>query len=209
MCAQRMKIFLNTMLSPITSLHPDPYLFVFKKPPKYIASGIIVQCVEPTDWCSPAFFVPNGDVKRVRLVTDYTKLNQYILRPAHPFPSFSDILQYIPASAAGFAKLDATHGYFQIPLDEEASKLTTFILPSGRYRYLRATMGLSSSTDEWCRNSDRVIEGFPWCHKIVDDILVWATTPSELESRLTSILQRSEKLHVTTISFKVSHRQYP
>ena len=44
-------------------------------------------------------------------------------------------------SAACFAKLDATHGYFQIPLDEEASKLTTFILLLGRYRYLRAPMG--------------------------------------------------------------------
>ena len=92
------------------------------------------------------------------------------MRPVHPFPSVSDIIQSIPASAACFAKLDATHGYFQFPLDEEASKLTTFILPSGRFRYLRAPMGLSSSSDEWCRHSDRVVEGFPWFRKIVDDI---------------------------------------
>ena len=74
------------------------------------------------------FFVPKGDGKRVYLVTDYTKLNQYVV---HPFLSVSDILQSIPASVAYFAKLDATHGYFQIPLDKEASKLTTSILPSG------------------------------------------------------------------------------
>ena len=90
--------------------------------------------------------------------TDYTKLNQYVVRPVHLFPSVADIIQSIPASAACFAKLDATHGYFQIPLDEEASRLTTFILPSGRFRYLRAPMGLSSSSDEWCRHSDRVVE---------------------------------------------------
>ena len=101
----------------------------------------------PTEWCSPAFFVPKGDGKRVRLVTDYTKLNKFVVRPVHPFPSVADIIQSIPASAACFAKLDATHGYFQIPLDEEASRLTTFILPSGRFRYLRAPMGLSSSSD--------------------------------------------------------------
>ena len=58
-------------------------------------------------------------------------------------------------------------------------------------------MSLSSSSDEWCRHSDRVTEGFPWCRKIVDDILVWASTPSELETRLHSILQHCEKLHVT------------
>ena len=88
---------------------------------KYIASGIIAPCDSPTEWCSPAFFVPKGDGKRVRLVTDYTKLNKFVVRPVHPFPSVVDIIQSIPASAACFAKLDATHGYFQIPLDEEAS----------------------------------------------------------------------------------------
>ena len=35
-------------------------------------TGIITPCDAPTEWCSPAFFVPKGDGKRVRLVTDYT-----------------------------------------------------------------------------------------------------------------------------------------
>ena len=121
------------------------------------------------------------------LVTDYTKLNHFVVCPVHLFPSVSEIIPSIPASAACFAKLDATHRYFQILLDKEASKLTTFIIPSGRFRYLRAPMGLSSS-DEWCRYSDRVVEGFPWCRKIVDDILIWASNPSELESRIYEVV---------------------
>ena len=156
-----------------------------------------MPCDEPTEWCSPAFFVPQGDDKRVSLVTDYTKLNQYVVLPVHPFPSVSDIIQSIPASAACFAMLGATHGYFQIPLDEEASKLTTFILPSGRFCYLRAPMGLSSSSDEWCWHSDHVVEGFPWCCKIVDDILIWASTLSELESRINEVVKCCEDLHIT------------
>ena len=72
---------------------------------KHIASGIIIRCDEPTDWCSPAFFVPIGDGKRVRLVTDYTMLNQYVVCPVHPFPYVSDILQSMPASAACFSCL--------------------------------------------------------------------------------------------------------
>ena len=39
------------------------------------------------------------------------------------------------------------------------------------------------------------MEGFPWCRKIVDDILIWATTSSEL--RILQVVQRSEDLHVT------------
>jgi hypothetical protein len=43
-----------------------------------ISSKVIVPCDEPTDWCSPAFFVPKADGKRVRLVTDYTRLNRFV-----------------------------------------------------------------------------------------------------------------------------------
>ena len=100
-----------------------------------LENGIIVRCQEPTDWCSPGFFVPKSDGKSVRLVTDYTKLNSFVQRPVHPFPSVNDIVQAIPSSATIFAKFDAVNGYFQIALDEESSRLTTFLLPSGRYRY--------------------------------------------------------------------------
>ena len=58
-------------------------------------------------------------------------------------------------------------------------------------------MGLSFSFDEWCRHSDRVVEGFSWCKKIVDDILIWASTPSELDSSITQVVQRCKDLHVT------------
>ena len=197
-----MKIFVKENAVPYRVSAPRPISLWFQEPAnseiaRYIKSGIIIPCDETTDWCSPAFFVPKGDGKRVRLVTDYTQLNKFVVRPVHLFPSVSDIVQSIPASSTCFAKLDATHGYFQIPLSDEASKLTTFLLPSGRYRYLRAPMGFSSSSDEWCRHSDRVVEGFPWCKKIVDDILIWASNPQDLEEHLRAVVARCDHLHVT------------
>ena len=93
-------------------------------------------------------------------------------------------MQSIPEDAKYFANLDAVHGYFQLALDEESSYLTTFIIPSGRYRYLTAPMGLSSSSDEWCRYSGFVIEGCEFAKKIVDDILIWAPTLDVLEKRM-------------------------
>ena len=122
---------------------------------------------ETTDWCSPAFFVTKADGIRVRLVTDYTRLNRHVKRPVHPFPSTKEITQAIPHGSKWFAKLDAVHGYFQLALDEESSFLTTFLLPQGKFRYLRAPMGLNTSSDEWCCHSDRIITGLPWC-KIAD-----------------------------------------
>ena len=56
-------------------------------------SGVIVKVPanEKVEWCSPGFFVPkpNGEV---RLVTDFKKINQFIDRPVHPFPSCCNIL---------------------------------------------------------------------------------------------------------------------
>ena len=106
-----------------------------------------------------------GHIVRVRLCTDYRELNKMVKRPVHPFPSTREILQAIPVTAKYFAKLDAVHRYFQLALDEESSKLTTFLLPQGKFRYTRAPMGLNASSDEWCSRSDVVIEGLPWTEK--------------------------------------------
>jgi hypothetical protein len=172
-----------------------------------IDSGIITPVNEPTDWCSHAFFVPKPNGK-VRLVTDFTQLNKFVKRPVHPFPSTKDILQSIPADAKFFATLDAVHGYHQVALDEISSYMTTFLLPSGRYRYLRIPMGLSASSDEWCRISDQVIEGLPYAKKIVDDILVYAADLDTLHIRIRTILRRCKLINMTVSrsKFQIGNR---
>ena len=83
--------------------------------------GVITPVNEATTWCSPAFFVPKADGRRVRLVTDFTGLNKFVRRPTHPFPSTREIIEAIPPEAKLFCKLDAVHGYFQLALDEKSS----------------------------------------------------------------------------------------
>ena len=61
-----------------------------------IDRGVITPVDEPTTWCSPAFFVPKADGKRVRLVTNFTALNKFVRRPTHPFPSTREIIEAIP-----------------------------------------------------------------------------------------------------------------
>ena len=157
---------------------------------------VITRVSEPTEWCSPAFFVPKPNGK-VRLVTDYTELNKYVKRPIHPFPSTRDILQAIPREAKIFAKMDAVHGYFQLGMDKKSSYLTTFLVPEGRFRYLRAPMGLNASSDEWCYHSDTIIADLKWAMKIVDDIIIWAKDEEELLTRIREILTRCRDKGVT------------
>ena len=92
--------------------------------------------------------------------------------------------------------MDAVHGYFQLALDERSSKITTFLLPSGIFHYLRAPMGLSSSSDEWCRHSERALEAFSFAKKIVDDILFWADDLPTLYDRIRSIATKCQDLNI-------------
>jgi hypothetical protein len=161
------------------------------------------QVEEPTEWIAPAFFVKKSDPTKARMVTDFTALNRHVVRPVHPFPSPQDVIRSISSTSKVFAKLDATSGYFQIPLDEESSRLTTFLLPSGRYRYTRAPMGLSSSSDEFCQRSDAAVRDLPGVIKIVDDILVQASSVAELKERLTAVLKRCRAHGITLSKGKV------
>jgi hypothetical protein len=164
---------------------------------KVIDSGVIVPVEEPTEWISPAFFVEKPNGRGARMVCDFTGINRYIQRPVHPFPSTQEILRDIGAGANFFATLDAVQGYHQIPLEYESSLLTTFLLPSGRYRYTRAPMGLNASSDEWCARSDAALSGLEKTRKIVDDILIWASTWSELQTRVREVLRRCDKHGIT------------
>ena len=144
-----------------------------------VPSKVILPEDDPQDWCALGFFVPKPDGVKVRMVTDYSKVKKFVKRPVQPFPLVADTVRSIPTGMRFFAKMDAIHGYFKLALDKESSKLTNFLLPLGRYRYLPAPMGLISSSDEWCRHSDRAIHGLPFTKKIVDDILVWGSSLPE------------------------------
>ena len=81
--------------------------------------------------------------------------------------------------------------------------LTAFLLLSGRYRFLRAPQGCCASSDVWCRESDKVIRGMPFARKLVDDILVWADTVSDLQAHLTSILNGCKEMNLTISESKL------
>ena len=179
------------------SQRPDECRNIIKTIAELIDRKVIAPVEEPTTWCSPAFFVPKADSKRVRLITDFTALNKFVRRPTHPFPSTREFIEAIPPDAKLFCKLDAVHGYFQLALDEPSSRLTTFLIQQGRFRYLRAPMGLNASSDEWCRQSDIIIASLPYAMKIVDDTIIWASTEEQLEERMTTVLQRCTENNIT------------
>ena len=166
-----------------------------------LEAGVIVPETEPTDWCAAGHFLLKPDGKRVRMVTDYRKLNQHISRPVHPFESAHELIKRIRPDSKWFAKIDAVHGYYQIALDEESSKLTTFLLPTGKFRYKVLPMGLCPSSDIYCQRMSQAFVGLDWLLCIVDDALIQAPTKKLLFERLRTVLERCRK-HGIKISNK-------
>ena len=133
----------------------------------------------------------------MRLCVDLQKLNKYVKRPYYPIRTPSDPVSNIAPDSQFFTTLDAVKGYWQVPLDEKSQNLTTFITPYGRYKFLRAPMGLMSSQDEYCSRGDEAIQGIDRVEKVVDDILIHSSSPQENLNTVITVLNRCRQHGIT------------
>ena len=138
-----------------------------------IAKNIIEVVTEPTSWCHPMVPVPKRNSSEVRVCVDLTRLNKYVKRGPHPVITALDAVSRVQKGSRYFSELDAKVGYWQVPISKEDQVLTTFITPWGRYKFLRAPMGLSVSGDEYNRRGDDALQGCNNTVKVVDDVLVY------------------------------------
>lgn len=131
---------------------------------RMVEFGVIREVNEPTSWCSPMVVVPKKD-QSVRICVDYTRLNEDIQRERYQLPLAEEIFSRL-SGATYFTTPDAASGFWQIPLDDSSSDLTTFLTPFGRFKFTRLPFGLVQarrfSTEqcsrfymytwtEWCR----------------------------------------------------------
>ena len=137
-----------------------------------------------------------SEAKR-RCKVGHKHLNQSIDRPVHPFNACKDILRGIKSDSRWFLKFDAAQGYHQIPLDKESSRLTTFLVESGRYRYTCAPMGLNPSLDHFCSRSDEAFSSVEDLLKIVNNGLLQAPTLPDLLKGFRQVLECCRRYNLT------------
>ena len=83
--------------------------------------------------------------------------------------------------------------YWQIPLDEESSKLLTFNTPFGRYRFLRMAFGIVSASDVCQEYVENMIEGIEYALNDQDDIIIWGSTHEQLASTTKEVFSAIRK----------------
>lgn len=120
--------------------------------------GVISKVTQPTPWCAGMVVAPKAQPGKIRLCVDLTHLNKWMRRERHILPAVDHTLAML-AGTKVFTKLDATTGFWQIPLSGESWLLTTFITPFGRYAFNRLPFGISSAPEHFQRRMSQMLEG--------------------------------------------------
>jgi hypothetical protein len=96
-------------------------------------------------------------------------------------------------------------GYYHIPLDLEAQKLCTTILPWGKYQYKRLPMGVKKSPDIFQRIMYELLGDIPNIKDYLEDILITSNGTfeehAEIMENVSDILQKqiSEQIYENVI----------
>ena len=168
-------------------------------------TGITEQIQEPTDWCADIVIVPKKD-GGVRICTDYKKLNAAIKPEGYVLPTVEDILHKLKGSTI-FTKLDATSGFWHIPLDDESAKLTTFISPFGRYFYRRLPQGITSVPEIFQRTVEEIIAGEEHAVCFFNDILVFSENENDHKKHLKNTTEKLSSASIKLNKEKCKFRQ--
>ena len=170
---------------------------------RLVRIGVIeaVAGAEAGRWCAPSWCIAKKD-GRIRIITDFRELNRCIIRKPWPMPHITDLLQGI-GKFKWVTALDLSMGFYNFELDEEASKLTTFMLPWGLFRYKRLPMGLNISPDWFQEKMSQLFADIPFMKVYLDDLLIFSNGNYEdhLE-KVEKALQRLQEKNLAVNALK-------
>ena len=169
------------------------------------ATGVIRKVDQPTDWVNSLVVIEKPKTKKLRICLDPRPLNAAICREHFQLPTIKDITTRL-TGARIFSKLDANHGYWQIPLSNSSQLLTTFNSPFGRYCFKRMPFGIKSAQEVFQKRMNQLLGDLPGVETDIDDILVWGTNQEEHDERLEAVLNRCEQINLTLNKEKCQFR---
>ena len=152
----------------------------------------IIEPVQFSDWAAPIVPVEKRD-GNIRICGDYKlTVNQAAQTEVYPIP----LIQEIFASLSGgktFSKLDLSHAYQQVKLEEASQQYVTVNTHKGLFRYKRLPFGISSAPAIFQRMMETLLQGIPGVCVYIDDIIVTGKTDEEHLHHLEEVLSRLEK----------------
>ena len=161
---------------------------VEKELERLLALGIL-QPVQFSDWATPIVPVRKSD-GGVRICGDYKiTVNRAAKLDKYPIPRIEELFASLSGGKT-FSKLDLSHAYLQIPLDEQSQPYVTINTHKGLFRYTRLPFGIASAPSIFQRVMENLLQGIPRVCVYLDDILVIGANEQEHLANLAQVLQR-------------------
>jgi len=154
------------------------------------SNGVIRPVDGPTDWVNSLVITEkkNGSL---RLCLDPKDLNKSIKREQFQIPTFEDVITRM-GSKKVFTILDLKDSYWQVELDDESAKLTTFNTPFGRYCFTRMPFGINSASEILQKSAYKAFGDLRDVHIIADDMLIAGDDDEDHDEILRSVLERAK-----------------
>ncbi|XP_039618075.1 uncharacterized protein K02A2.6-like [Polypterus senegalus] len=166
----------------------------------------IISKIESSNWAAPIVVVPKGD-QSLRICGDYKiTVNQSIEEEQYPLPTAEDLVATL-AGGRLFTKLDLSHAYQQLELDEKSKQYLVVNTHKGLYCYNRLSYGVSSAPAIFQLVMDQILQGLEHVTCFLDDILITAKTAQQHLQILDAVLSRLEQYGIRVKQAKCSFMQ--
>ena len=169
------------------------------------AKNIIETVSEAPSWISGMVAVPKGK-DNFRLVVNMRGPNKAIKRAYHQLPTLDEMRIQL-AGAKWFSKLDLKNAFHHLLLDESSRKMTTFQTELGMRRFTRLVFGVNCAPEIFQRMMERKLEGIEGVIAYIDDILIFAKDPNELNERTSQVMTALKKNNLTINHEKCEYKQ--
>ena len=130
---------------------------------------VIMKASDPTAWLH-SLVIAKKKNNKIRVCLDPSDLNLAVMREHFPMQKIEDVISGT-TNAKVFIVLDANHGFLQVKLDKDSSKLATFNTPFGRYSYSRLPFGIASVPEVFQNIMSLLFDDIEGVEVIVDDLV--------------------------------------
>ena len=152
----------------------------------------IISPVKYAEWAAPVvpLLKPTGNI---RLCGDYKlTVNTVASLEQYPIPRMEDLFAAL-SGGKQFSKLDMSHAYQQILLNDESKQYVTVNTHRGLFTYNRLPFGVASAPAIFQRTMEGLLKGIPLVVVYLDDILVSGVDDADHLRNLDEVLSRLEE----------------
>ncbi|XP_026054203.1 uncharacterized protein K02A2.6-like [Carassius auratus] len=152
----------------------------------------IISPVKYSEWAAPVVPILKSDGS-IRLCGDYKlTVNRVSTLEQYPIPRVEDLFALLDGGKQ-FTKLDMSHAYQQIIMDESSKKYLTVNTQKGLFTYNRLPFGVASAPAIFQRTMEGLLQGIPGLVVYLDDILVTGVNQESHLKTLDEVLSRLEE----------------